>query len=199
MNALPILVPTGGILEREGEWMPTPAGLCRIRTVVEEVRAGWAGTVFLIGGKRRTGPSEAEVYDAYLRALLAEAGLEAPRIVTDAQSVITNRDILLALPVLERELGVSGWRRRHGAGVRVVSYDLHYQRIRIVLGWLGFWKTERLPSGEERRYSLPMEGALIALTAIDPFFAWTPMGWLAVWKMKRERLRPAFWAGKGGE
>ena len=155
-----LILPTAHFNKRTGE--PTPEGIKRINTAAALVKNSRVKSIAIIGGKRVTGLSEAEVYALYFATHFPE---EYPTVkVVQAEAMCTNRDLVAFLPELKKITP--------NLTIGAVSYSDHLDQIRIVLKSFGYADFTGFESGESKLYSNFVIWIIKITTKIDPKWSW---------------------------
>lgn len=174
-----LILPTGGFEPETG--FPTIGGLRRINKAISLVKDNQVKAVIILGGRRKSGPSEAKVYYDFIMKRYPKL---KDNVIWkyDGSACCSNRDLEKGQPLIretieELEITLSE------VIIAVTSYYEHMKRMRITLRALGFPKVEDYDSGESRGYNPIIELFLTTLTLIDPTWSW--LGLSLVWMSNR--------------
>lgn len=166
-----LIVPTAGLDTVTG--LAPLDGRQRLDTAAALLKNGKALALAIVGGRRRTGPSEADAHAAYFRS--RHRGLADKLAIVSAPSTCTNRDLEAVEPELRRYLKSVG-KNRSTAIIGTVSYDKHLAQISIVLRALGYRRIRTIPTTSKPHYEEWQLERLIAVTRQDPFWRKTVQG-----------------------
>lgn len=164
-----LVIPTAGFAP--GTTQPSPNGIIRMEKAAACVDAGLlspGGLIYIVGGYRESGPSEAEAYMEYFAAHFPTASRYVRGL--KPREKCTARDMV---HLLENFPGL----KHHVIGL--TTYDEHCRRTALTLRSLGCRKIVCYETTEKRHYSEVMEKLLMVITWLDPKWNWLGRGFAA--------------------
>lgn len=174
-----LIVPTAGFDAATG--IPTEAGRSRLRSADEALRFGETQAIAIIGGRRLSGPGEAEVYYRYAQEHFDRVAMAT--VIVDASATCTNRNLLAVADKIRSYLASVG-KDMATAELGVTSYEQHMERVAIVLRRMGYKRPiQHRHSFEPRAYPKDIEELFNWITKLDP--GWKCLGLPFVWLANR--------------
>lgn len=164
------IVPTAGFDPATGEL--NEAGQLRMDKAAELIRQGKVRVLLILGGRRVSGPNEANLHFRYFVLNHPDVAEKVPVHVL-APACCTNRDIWKGRKEIRQILSSSGIDRKK-ARIGATSYTAHLRQIATVLQAIGLRHFQGVESGEKQVYSDRQIGLILGTTYLDPFWLFPP-------------------------